>query len=183
MGCNSTKQIDHTIPVIKKPLLKKTMIPVLSGSQTDIIKTTWKTIKQYIANVGILTFVSMFEEHPEIQHIFASFRNRKLEEIQKSSLLRAHAMRVMGTVDRCILCLDGGETIEDIMKELGHVHFQYKLNMNQLKIICPQFLKAVRPYLEGTWSSEVEDAWNKFFDIILTYMCYHVECAAFVSER
>ncbi|KAK3603496.1 hypothetical protein CHS0354_030337 [Potamilus streckersoni] len=181
MGCSNTKAIDHTIPDIRKPILRKSIIPVLSESQMDIIKTTWKTIKQYIANVGILTFVSMFEEHPEIQHTFASFRNRKLEEVQKSSLLRAHAMRVMGTVDRCILCLDGGESIEEIMKELGHVHFQYQVNMNQLKIICPQFLKAVKPYLEGTWSSEVEVAWTKLFDIILACMCYHVECAAFKS--
>ena len=76
----------------------------------------------------------MFETHPEVQDAFMSFRTLETSQLEYNTILRAHALRVMGTVDKCINRLDHRQKLQDLMTELGIRHKNYTVKMEYIDV-------------------------------------------------
>lgn len=53
------------------------------------------------------------------------FQKLAQEDMEHSAILRSHALRVMGTVDKCLARIRTPEKLQTLMHELGERHVNY----------------------------------------------------------
>ncbi|CAG5129128.1 unnamed protein product, partial [Candidula unifasciata] len=108
----------------------------------------------------------LFETHPEVQNVFVPFRGQTREVLQDSVQLKSHAVRVMGTVDKCLTRCQDPERIRQMLHELGARHVLYNARVDYMDLIGPQFILAIEPVIGEFWTPEVEQAWSDLFKYI-----------------
>ncbi|XP_052820400.1 uncharacterized protein LOC128246248 [Mya arenaria] len=148
----------------------KTSPPPPTDDQVAEIKHTWQMLKVHIDNVGVITSVSMFENRPVLIEIFANFRGRDVGDLQRSGLIRQHALKVMGTIDKCISRINEPENLAKLLIETGALHKKYNVTPDVIQAIFPHFINAVKPHIEDYWTEDVATAWETLFHIITHYM-------------
>lgn len=75
--------------------------------------------------INVFYLCSLFQTHPEVQDAFLPFQQLSKEDMEHSAILRSHALRVMGTVEKCIGRIKTPEKLENLMHELGERHTHY----------------------------------------------------------
>ena len=68
-ACNNETQL--------KTVLGNTIKPVISGEQKAVLRHTWLTLQKKMDTVGVVSFLRLFETHPEtltpfLKHINAA---------------------------------------------------------------------------------------------------------------
>ncbi|KAK6175299.1 hypothetical protein SNE40_013790 [Patella caerulea] len=145
--------------------------PVLNDHQKSLLRESWSSLQDDIAKVGVVTFIRLFETHPDFQETFLPFRGLSNSDMENSLILKAHALRVMITVDKCLTRIDSPTRLDDLLKGLGHRHISYNVHIDYIDMMGEQFIKAIRPKFGDAWSSELEVAWTGLFDV----MTYHMK--------
>ncbi|ESO88775.1 hypothetical protein LOTGIDRAFT_125519, partial [Lottia gigantea] len=112
----------------------------------------------------------LFEANPGVKHTFVTFRSVPSKELTNSSLLRAHALRVMTMVDKCVSRLDELDKVEETMKSLGNRHTKYQVMPEHVDLMGPHFVQAIQKCMESEWNKETEDAWYQMFKLMTFYM-------------
>ncbi|XP_019725749.1 x globin [Hippocampus comes] len=142
-----------------------------SQDQIDMIKESWKVIRDDIAKVGIIVFVRLFETHPECKDVFFLFRDVKdLERLRTSRELRAHGLRVMSFIEKSVARLDQLERLEALAEELGKSHYHYNAPPQYYSYVGAEFISAVQPILKDRWTAELEEAWKTMFQYVTRLM-------------
>ncbi|XP_045163876.2 cytoglobin-1-like isoform X2 [Mercenaria mercenaria] len=144
--------------------------PDLTDSDKLRIKESWNILKNDVSAVGVVIFLDLFETHPEVQDVFMSFRTKDVSDLEYNKILRAHALRVMGTVDKCIYRLDNRDKLQDLMMALGMRHVNYSVKIQYIDLMGPQFISSIKPHLENMWTEEHERAWKNLFQLMCYYM-------------
>ncbi|XP_046388827.1 non-symbiotic hemoglobin 1-like isoform X2 [Ischnura elegans] len=121
----------------------------------------------------------LFETHPDVQEVFIPFQGMGLEELRHSKQLRAHALRVMGFVQKAVARLHEPEKLDVLLRELGKKHYSYGAKQQYIDYIAPEFIQAIKPSLEDKWSDEVEEAWIALFN----YMGVIMKAAMDLEEQ
>ncbi|XP_068194968.1 x globin [Antennarius striatus] len=139
--------------------------------QIHMIKESWKVIRDDIAKVGIIMFVRLFETHPECKDVFFLFRDvEDLEGLRSSRELRAHGLRVMSFIEKCVARLDQQERLEALAVELGKSHYHYNAPPKYYSYVGAEFICAVQPILKDGWTAELEEAWKTLFVYVTSLM-------------
>nr|QPK66427.1 globin X [Trematomus bernacchii] len=142
-----------------------------SEPQIQMIKESWKVIRDDIAKVGIIMFVRLFETHPECKDVFFLFRDvEDLERLRTSRELRAHGLRVMSFIEKSVARLDQLERLEALALELGKSHYHYNAPPKYYSYVGAEFICPVRPILKEKWTSELEEAWKTLFQFVTGLM-------------
>ncbi|RZF42886.1 hypothetical protein LSTR_LSTR013173 [Laodelphax striatellus] len=139
--------------------------PPVTAAEKLVLQETWKVLEDDIAKVGVITFISLFETHPDVQDAFMPFSGIELEDLKHSKQLKAHALRVMAFVQKAVARLDEPEKLDTLLRELGRKHFTYGAKHKYIDLIGPQFMQAIRPSLEeaSRWSGPEQAAWTSLF--------------------
>lgn len=148
----------------------ETVEPVLSERQVDLLLESWDVLKHDISKVGVVMFMNLFQTHPEVQDAFMPFQKLAQEDMEHSAILRSHALRVMGTVDKCLARIRTPEKLQTLMRELGERHVNYNARYDFVDLVGSQFVYAIKPHLEDGWSKELEEAWLQLFRVMSYYM-------------
>ena len=108
----------------------------------------FKLCMTVLINVNIF-FFRLFETHPEVHNAFMPFRTLQTSELEYSTILRSHAMRVMSTVDKCIARLDSRPKLRELMTEMGIRHQNYTVKMEYIDVskILFSLCKSLAPVL------------------------------------
>ncbi|XP_056282162.1 x globin [Pseudoliparis swirei] len=139
--------------------------------QIQMIKDSWKVIRDDIAKVGIIMFVRLFETHPECKDVFFLFRDvEDLERLRTSRELRAHGLRVMSFIEKSVARLDQLERLEALAVELGKSHYHYNAPPQYYSYVGAEFICAVQPILKERWTAELEEAWKTLFRFVSSLM-------------
>ncbi|XP_049452960.1 x globin [Epinephelus fuscoguttatus] len=142
-----------------------------SEDQVQMIKESWKVIRDDIAKVGIIMFVRLFETHPECKDVFFLFRDvEDLERLRNSRELRAHGLRVMSFIEKSVARLDQLERLEALALELGKSHYHYNALPKYYSYVGAEFICAVQPILKERWTAELEEAWKTMFQYLTSLM-------------
>lgn len=169
MGCYESK--GHRIFDFKnKNFSKKNSPPTLTEKQRSLLITSWQRLKDDVEKVGVVTFMKLFDNHPEVQDAFLPFKQLSQQDMEQSAVLRSHALRVMGTVDKCISRLNRPERMRELMGELGHRHINYNAKEEFIEMVGQQFVFAIQPHLQDIWSEELHTAWKQLFHFMTFYM-------------
>ncbi|XP_014835876.1 PREDICTED: neuroglobin-like [Poecilia mexicana] len=143
----------------------------LSEEQVQMIKDSWKVIRDDIAKVGIIMFVRLFETHPECKDVFFLFRDvQDLERLRTNRELRAHGLRVMSFIEKSVARLDQPERLEALAVELGKSHYHYNAPPKYYNYVGAEFICAVQPILKERWTTELEEAWKTMFQYVSSLM-------------
>ncbi|RWS01120.1 neuroglobin-like protein, partial [Dinothrombium tinctorium] len=67
----------------------------------------------------------LFETHPDVQQVFLPFKSLLKEDLKYSKELRAHALRVMGYIQKVVARLHDPQKCEQLLAELGKRHVSY----------------------------------------------------------
>ncbi|XP_055946807.1 neuroglobin-like isoform X2 [Argiope bruennichi] len=181
MGCENSKmekceKKDKSAEAIESnevahPHMEEESEPLtVSPRQKELILENWQLLVDNISNVGVITFMNLFETHPDVQDVFMPFKGLSQEELRHSKELRAHGLRVMGFVQKVVARLDEPEKSEQLLKELGKNHVMYGAKIDYVDLIGPQFVYAVKPSLKEHWNDEVEEAWIQLFKYMASIM-------------
>ncbi|XP_070835212.1 x globin [Chaetodon trifascialis] len=139
--------------------------------QVQMIKESWKVIRDDIAKVGIIMFVRLFETHPECKDVFFLFRDvEDLERLRSSRELRAHGLRVMSFIEKSVARLEQQERLEALALELGKSHYHYNAPPKYYSYVGAEFICAVQPILKERWTAELEEAWKTMFQYLTGLM-------------
>ncbi|XP_004082406.1 neuroglobin [Oryzias latipes] len=139
--------------------------------QIQMIKDSWKVIRDDIAKVGIIMFVRLFETHPECKDVFFLFRDvEDLERLRTNRELRAHGLRVMSFIEKSVARLDQPERLEALAVELGKSHYHYNAPPKYYNYVGAEFICAVQPILKEQWTTELEKAWQTLFQFVTALM-------------
>ncbi|KAM4541927.1 x globin [Odontesthes bonariensis] len=142
-----------------------------SEKQIQMIKDSWKVIRDDIAKVGIIMFVRLFETHPECKDVFFLFRDvEDLERLRTNRELRAHGLRVMSFIEKSVARLDQLERLEALAVELGKSHYHYNAPPKYYSYVGAEFICAVQPILKESWTAELEEAWKTMFQYVTSLM-------------
>ncbi|KAM9355823.1 x globin [Pholidichthys leucotaenia] len=142
-----------------------------SDEQIQMIKDSWKVIRDDIAKVGIIMFVRLFETHPECKDVFFLFRDvEDLERLRTSRELRAHGLRVMSFIEKSVARLDQPERLEALAVELGKSHYHYNAPPKYYSYVGAEFICAVQPIMKDSWTVELEKAWKTLFQYVTSLM-------------
>ncbi|XP_026209505.1 x globin [Anabas testudineus] len=142
-----------------------------SEAQIQMIKDSWKVIRDDIAKVGIIMFVRLFETHPECKDVFFLFRDvEDLERLRTNRELRAHGLRVMSFIEKSVARLDQLERLEALALELGKSHYHYNAPPKYYSYVGAEFTCAVQPILKEQWTAELEEAWKTLFQYVTNLM-------------
>lgn len=144
--------------------------PVLDDDQKKLLRKSWFILQNDISKVGTVTFIRLFDSHPDVQNSFMPFRGLSNKDMESSAILRSHALRVMATVEKCISRLDRPDKSALILTELGQRHSDYQVKPEYIPLMGPQFVLSIRPHLEEVWSSDMEMAWLTLFQLMSYYM-------------
>ncbi|XP_026160370.1 x globin [Mastacembelus armatus] len=143
----------------------------LSDDQIQMIKESWKVIREDIAKVGIIIFIGLFQTHPECKDVFFLFRDvEDLERLRTSRELRAHGLRVMSFIEKSVARLDQLERLETLAVELGKSHYHYNAPPKYYSYVGAEFICAVQPILKEKWTAELEEAWKAMFQYVAGLM-------------
>ncbi|KAJ8320544.1 hypothetical protein KUTeg_002131 [Tegillarca granosa] len=142
----------------------------LTEEQKQLLQDAWISLKNDMAKIGVVTFIRLFETHPEVQDAFLPFQQLTKSDLEQSVILRSHALRVMGTVDKCLSRAHKPEKLQELMLELGSRHSTYNAKADFFEMVGQQFLHAIQPHLGDRWTPEMEQAWTQLFKLITTYM-------------
>ncbi|XP_013867234.1 x globin [Austrofundulus limnaeus] len=142
-----------------------------SQEHIQMIKDSWKVIRDDIAKVGIIMFVRLFETHPECKDVFFLFRDvEDLERLRTNRELRAHGLRVMSFIEKSVARLDQPERLEALAMELGKSHYHYNAPPKYYSYVGAEFICAVQPILKERWTAELEEAWKTMFQHVTSLM-------------
>ncbi|XP_062590826.1 neuroglobin-1-like [Saccostrea cucullata] len=144
--------------------------PELTDTQIEILEKSWESLKHDIAKVGVITFMNLFQTHPEVQDAFLPFQQLSKEDMEHSAILRSHALRVMGTVEKCIGRIKTPEKLHNLMHELGERHTHYNARYDFVDLVGNQFVIAIKPHFGDRWTQEMESAWVQLFKVMTFHM-------------
>ncbi|KAL3861067.1 hypothetical protein ACJMK2_007153 [Sinanodonta woodiana] len=144
--------------------------PGLTDEQKKLLRNVWHGLKEDIEKVGVITFMRLFETHPEVHDAFLPFRSLSMSDMEQSAILRSHALRVMAMVDKGISRLDNPEKFFIVMEELGTRHTNYNATEEYIDLMGEQFIHALKPHLTDQWSEAHEKAFSDLFHIMAYYM-------------
>ncbi|GFO30113.1 neuroglobin-1 [Plakobranchus ocellatus] len=94
------------------------------------------------------------------------FKGQSCESLKDNVQLKSHALRVMGTVDKCINRFHDPAKVKEMLHELGARHVMYNAKVDYMDLIGPQFIWAIEPVLGDNWTPDVEQAWSDLFKFI-----------------
>jgi len=81
-----------------------------------------------------LYYYRLFDNHPEVQDAFLPFQQLSRKDMEQSAILRSHALRVMGTVDKCVARLDTPDKLKELMSDLGKRHMNYNTKEDFIEV-------------------------------------------------
>ncbi|XP_046580589.1 non-symbiotic hemoglobin 1-like [Haliotis rubra] len=140
--------------------------PKITEPQKAMVLESWQIIQEDISKVGVVMFMKLFETHPDVQDVFYPFKGQSSEDLKYSSQLKSHALRVMGTVEKCLARINDPKKLVELLHDLGARHVMYNARVDYIDLIGPQFIWAIQPVVGDKWNPELEQAWSDVFKFI-----------------
>ncbi|KAF7488020.1 Neuroglobin [Sarcoptes scabiei] len=178
MGCPLSKTSDENDVQSKQNdfsnevmVTNKTVDPrlPLTVRQKFNLSKSWKGISREMEMTGVLMFVKLFEETPEILNLFTKFQELKTKDSQMKSMeLAEHATKVMTNLDEMINSLDDMDYFFRHLHSLGKYHRRIPgfHKDNFLKLEKP-FIEAVKEVLQERYTENMANIYNIIIKLIL----------------
>ena len=116
--------------VIKCPLIDLDEMPKLRSLPASVPfenNVFTNCIVKVHLQLNIDLYSRLFETRPDAKELFVPFKHLSSEDMKHSTHLRAHALRVMGTVEKCLARIEEPEKLDELLHTLGRRHSVYNV--------------------------------------------------------
>lgn len=138
----------------------------LTPRERQIVVDMWDIVKPRAKEIGVELFNRFFEEHPDYQQRFSSFRGIALSELRISKKLAAHATNVMYSLTCAIDNLEDPLCLKELLLKLGKNHGRHKVTEKEFHDLALVVMQLLKDKLGDELTSEAEEAWKKALDHI-----------------
>ncbi|XP_035660581.1 uncharacterized protein LOC118405276 [Branchiostoma floridae] len=171
MGCAASIKFadlkNESLPEPEAPLPPDPRLP-LDPWQKFYLEKSWKTVARNIDKAGMIMFVKLLRDYPEIQQKWPQLKHLTDEEVTKSVYLMNLATRIFDTLDHAIDSLGDLDYLIPLLKRLGQMHADMKImDPEDIWKMERPFLESVRACLEDRFTYKYEEIYSKFIIFII----------------
>ena len=183
MGCNVSKKVEviteghkgsshvtsvHPVHTSPKPDRK----PLMNKEHMSLVKETWsKMLKTSgLALLGKQIFLRVFELRPGVKAIFPAFSKLWGDSLIRHPQFQIHAERFMMVINSCVINCESVKTEHsEMLYNLGRAHASFEgFHRDNFDIFRKSILFVFQQELKQEYNEEVETAWRKLLDFVLS---------------
>mmetsp|Transcript_3907 Transcript_3907/g.5592 ORF Transcript_3907/g.5592 Transcript_3907/m.5592 type:complete len:213 (+) Transcript_3907:43-681(+) len=135
----------------------------LTPGDKKIIRRIWGLLQKDMCNNGMTILNKLFEIAPGALKLF---RFRYHNDLMRSFSFKAHSYAVMNAMDDVIKNLDDLNKIVHILRTLGKLHAEFKVEPIHFLVFRAALLMSLKGALNDVWTHEVETAWTRLCDAL-----------------
>ncbi|MBP2078570.1 NO-inducible flavohemoprotein [Oceanobacillus polygoni] len=128
----------------------------LDQKTRDIIKATVPVLEEHGTAITKRFYQMMFENHPELKHIFNQTNQRKGDQPKA----------LANTVYAAAVHIDNLEAIVPVVKQIAQKHRSLNIKPEHYPIVGENLLLAIKDVLGDAATDEIIDAWAKAYGVI-----------------
>jgi len=142
----------------------------LASKEIDLVQKTWHQVNKLGAEtVGVALFKNIFKLAPEAIKLFPFKADPNVLSYETPGL-KAHAVRVVGTVGVAVEGLRNLPGLTPTLEELGLRHHGYGVRQPHYGVVGKALLMTLKAVLDRDFTLNVQLAWAKVWEIISSAM-------------
>nr|AUV50087.1 globin-like protein [Exaiptasia diaphana] len=164
MGCGGSKSVKT----------KNSVVPQasegLTAQQIELVRDTWKDVKQDLEGHGVTFYTRLFTEHPETQQLFTFRDVEGIDKLKEDDRFKFQAKRVMEMVGAAVDGLDDVPSLAGVLKDLGARHVKWNVKEEHYGPVGEALVFTLQTGLTEKFTTEVKEAWLAVYGIVADNM-------------
>lgn len=144
----------------------------LTEAERTAIRDNWSKITSSWKTNGVEFFVRLFTAYPAVRAYFKTFDGMDMEEVKKSSKLRAHSINFKHGITSFVENLDDPECLVVLVHKMTANHFRRQIRVERFQEAFTVFLNFAKDVSE--MDELTAGAWKKTLDLVATVIGDHM---------
>ncbi|XP_070186026.1 uncharacterized protein [Littorina saxatilis] len=144
--------------------------PSLTERQEELLLESWKILREDMQRTGAMSFLGLFEAHPEQFQLFNKFRKMDPQSIGHTTAFHEHVLIVMRTIHKVFTWLREQDKVVLLLHDIGDIHREVGVSRRDFLLFIPFFLNSIKPALQP-WTLELEQAWTTYMRLLSHVIC------------
>ncbi|XP_070533686.1 cytoglobin-like isoform X2 [Ptychodera flava] len=139
----------------------------LTPNEKQAIRDTWKEIYANRKENGVALLLRLFSEYPETKQRFKNLKFLDdLEKLGKHPTMKAHAFRVMASLNSLVETLDDAEVLVELLVNLGRTHKVKNVTESDFDKLGVVAIWLVENKSGSSYTEYAKAAWIKAWGVI-----------------
>lgn len=138
----------------------------LSVYEKNLIRSSWEQAIKNKKKFGVDVFIRLFKHHPHSQDLFEQLRDIPIEELHENRKMKAHALRVMASLNSLVENLDDIEVLLEMLQNVGRTHIRHHVDKHYYDGLGTALMEAFEEELKDKFSQKTKDAWLKAYGVM-----------------
>lgn len=140
----------------------------LTVRQKRLIADSWVLLgsRKDQKRFGVNFFIQLFKAYPYQKDLFPLFKNKTLDELEMSPIMRAHATTVMYQIGSFVDNLDDVECLVGLVQKVARNHIARDIGVQEFEELQEMFGPFLKQQLGGQATDEVVQAWDKLLGVM-----------------
>lgn len=138
----------------------------LTNTQQQAIEKTWAIIYADVGTHGLELFLRLFKQVPHSKGYFEKFKNKSLEELRESRVLKYHATKMMDGVNLLINNLGNGENLVNEIQKLAREHQARSVTSQDFRLAFDILQNLLKVTLSDNYDDVASESWKSCCDVI-----------------
>ncbi|KAJ8036838.1 Globin C, coelomic [Holothuria leucospilota] len=135
----------------------------LSVEEKNLIRSSWEQIMKNKRKVGVDVFVRLFTNYPKSKELFEQLRDIPTEDLRNHKKMKAHALRVMASLNSVVESLDDLEILGEMLQNVGRTHVLHHVEKHYYDSLAVVLLEAFEDELKDKFNQKTRNAWTKAY--------------------
>ncbi|XP_077989971.1 neuroglobin-like [Glandiceps talaboti] len=139
----------------------------LTPKEKEAMRASWNVIYANKLENGVAFFRRLFTEEPEARQLFKNLGGfEDLEALLKGARLKAHAARVMASLNSLIDHLDDGDVLIQLLIDIGISHAKHNVPKKYFEALGAIVVWLVETKSGDAYSEFAKDSWIKAWGVM-----------------
>lgn len=140
----------------------------LRPRQVKLIQSTWQTFCSGNREYGLLVFLSLFAQHPELLALFPKFRDSPVATLKDDPAFRAHGCAIGYHLSAMVASLEDAAALEVMAQRQAAEHLKRDgVEPAHFGVIGGCIVDVMRAKHVRDMTAEATEAWGKFFTYLV----------------
>ncbi|KAI5087426.1 cytoglobin-2, partial [Silurus meridionalis] len=144
----------------------------INEEEKVILKNTWSKVYENKEAAGVAVLIRLFTSFPSAKQYFSEFRHMEdVQEMQSSTQLQKHAVRVMKALNTLVENIHDGEKMASVVELVAKSHaHNHNVEPRYFNILAGVILEVLVEVFPESFDAEAQRAWSKLMGVVY----YHV---------
>jgi len=125
----------------------------MTDLQIKNVKMSWGLVIAQVHNAGELFYESLFDKHPEVQHLFKKD-------------MKEQAKKLIFMISSIVTKLDKIDEVADDIKKLAVRHVHYGVEDGHYEVVGSTLLKILEAGLGSRWNDDLKESWHAAYNLL-----------------